>query len=915
MSKKSAPSDRVILKILSGTQSGAEVSLEPGDYTIGASPDDDICLIDISLKPNHGKLRISPTTIELMGAAGGFTSVNGTSITPDGETWTELEPLEIITAGTTRFALGPVHANWTSLADASAGVSAKATKRTSGTAGQAGLRSRLSQWGGYALVVVVVAIVTTIAVHQWNSSSQTQREGRAATVTALRSAIDALPFGHDIVVREDVDGSIYASGYVETPTDRRAIAAAAERLGLPLRLRVNVLQSMRAEIDTMIASLKVPVTAVLAKDGGLKLDGLILNDDNAQQFVRRLKEDVSGIADIDNHIRTAKTLLVEIEKLAKRAQIESYVLFRQTNQSIEVNGVLPVDKIDAWVGFIQAYSKNFAKDIALRSYVQLQANAGTPDPQAPVPSGVAPTGPAISIGPRDANSTDVVLDIDRIRRGLYDLSDLFVGLKRKSPNPTDPVTTVAQTADAKQQSPSSSPDAAKAVGPTDPSSRQMWQLTGPAADASAQQSVAGTPAAANEPRPVQRETSARDFWQITSPANAGTVNPSVGDPATPAGSTRTASSPASTTNASSPTAAGTPEVAARTGRDSAAITGADIRPAPGQSAAPTADSKGLQNNGPDAATRAGAPSPSAAPGSANSAMATDSPSTGQAGVLAMVGAPETMGARGADAPQPGLALGPTTSSPATASTTPAAIKLEPAPTTPSQFLAAAANRLISRWLSAGSGTSALPAPIQAALDRIAETRASIDPTPDAPDRDVRPKYLPLIATDVPDGTLNREACWAGSRLTTRNLPAAMFWLDVLSVSQSLSLKSFTLDEQRFLLEAAANPQRVRACLADKAQSSQVALTSLYLNEAIRNPDFVRFVVRDLLASDIDIAGISLSGARYFQTRDGNKHREGTAIDISRRIVFIGELAAILRSTDGYLAVPYGGDVNWMLTAN
>jgi len=60
-----AISDNTILKILSGTQAGAEVSLVKGEYLIGSGSDDDIQIIDVSLKPGHAKIRVAAGKIVL----------------------------------------------------------------------------------------------------------------------------------------------------------------------------------------------------------------------------------------------------------------------------------------------------------------------------------------------------------------------------------------------------------------------------------------------------------------------------------------------------------------------------------------------------------------------------------------------------------------------------------------------------------------------------------------------------------------------------------------------------------------------------------------------------------------------------------------------------------------------------------
>lgn len=865
MSKKPPSSDRIILKILSGTQAGAEVALEPGDYTLGAGPDDDIQLVDISLTPGHAKLRISATKVEILGGNGSLVSATGMPFPANGETWSELEPLEIVTAGTTRFALGPVHANWTTLSEAAIATLARPKADDKPASGWRGGVRQVHRYANFGIMAVLVLILIAVVYQQWNIGALVPRSAGPGSVAALKNALSALPFANAVTVREDVDGTIYATGLVETAVDRRAVAAAAEKLSIPLRLRLNVRQTMRTEIESMIASMKLPVVADLAPDGVLRLEGLILKDDVARQFVERLKTDVSGIGQIENHIRTAKTLIGEIEKLAKKAQIDGYVVFRLDNQSVEVNGILPVEKIDAWVGFIQAYSKNFAKDIALRSYVQLQAGGN---------EAVQPLtgGPAIAIGPQERNSTDITLDMDRIRRGLYELSDLFVGLKRKQPAGPDPA-----AATSTPPAPEAKPAVRDAVAETP--SRDDWQLGGPSQpmrDANAKPTGETAPGALFGTTAYAGETP-KSGDRLPAGLGLNGVNPGAPSvPASPAGATagvpplnRQTATPSAVPAAGNPSLSAQPSAAGTVTPGAAASTAIEKPALLDQLPVSTADNSSKQ--------------------------------------IALAEPDKGIGAAPPRDVQPDSRQPPASASSGKARVQPVAAT----PTAPSA-LTDAANKLINRWLSGLTGKAELPAPIQATLDRIAETRATIAPR-ETSEPEARPRYLPLIATDLP-GSAAREACWAGSRLTSGNLPTALFWLDVLSQTQQLSLKTFTLEEQRFLLEAASNPRRVRQCMAEKGGDTKIALTSLYLNEANQNPDFIRFVVRDLATTDIDIAGINLSQDRFLQTRDGVKHREGTTLDISRRILAVGELAAIIRTNEGFSVIPYGGEVNWVLTS-
>ncbi len=709
--------ERIVLKVLSGVQAGAEVSLPPGEYTLGSGAEDDIQFVDVSLKPKHARLRLGAGKIEIIGTSGTLTTANGLSLAADADDWQEIEPLDVITAGTMRFALGLPSANWTSLGDAVApegGADHPRARRRPGGPQQAAKRMPAGRLRQYALPVVLLALVGGSAAYLLSSSGDRTQTSVAAKLTDLqlaRQAFDAFVFGRTIQLKQEVDGTIYASGYVESPVERRALMGAVEKAGLQVRFRVSVLQSMRSEVDNLIKASKLPLTFQLTENGTLVLEGLILKEEVMQKFVDRLTTDVTGIAQFENHVRTAKSLLAEIEKLGRMAQIDQYVVLRLDNDLIEINGILPADKTDAWVGFLQSYSRRFGKDIALRSFVQLQNANGTLT-QADLKD-LRP----IFIGPTPAGSHDLQLDIDRLKQGLYGLTDVFVGLDKRTPIPgTEP--------------PGSTPLALR------------------------------DPAGINAPTPAL-------------PAAKVVITDSI---------------PRNKTS----------QLETRREHDEVA----------------------------DLVTRA--------------------------------------------------------------------------------------NQMIDGWLTGQ------PNDLQAAMDKVAQTRASLDPTRKGPEQlsraEIAARYLPVFTGDIKRADNDPDRCWTGSRLTVKNLPIALFWLDIFSVSTALSLDTMSRDEQSFVLEAALNPHAVAQCLQRVKSPSEAAQHSVYLAEAARNPDFVRYVTRNLKSMPLDVSGANLAGTRFLQTRDGAKMPEGAAADGESRVAMVGELGVALQTDKAYSIVIYGGALNWMLSA-
>jgi hypothetical protein len=417
--------ERTILKVLAGAQAGVEVYLEPAEYSVGTGPDDDIQFVDVTMKPGHVRVRLGPGKIEIRAGSGSFVTAAG--LRSNDQDWQEIQPLDVITTGTTRFAFGPPTAKWATIADhgdiASAPPSTTATARTGvlGAFDRFRFLSIPAAFVGGAALIAILFLAFGVG-RAFTPAAQPQDD-----VAAIRKALDQLPFAHSIAVNKDVDGQVFVTGYVESPPERRAVTGAIEDTGVAVNLRLGVLEVLKSEIDGLIKADKVNVTYQLSSSGDLTLDGVILDSAAAERFVTETSQTVIGLDKVVSKIRTAESLLVEIRDLAHLSQIDDAVVFRLNGMIVEANGVISTNKIDPWVGFLQAYSRRLGELIGLRSFVQLQSDSGagvvaTPTlPQMPLMIGALPDG------------LDADIDLARLRSGDFDARETFAGPRGAAP--------------------------------------------------------------------------------------------------------------------------------------------------------------------------------------------------------------------------------------------------------------------------------------------------------------------------------------------------------------------------------------------------------------------------------------------------------------------------------------------------
>jgi hypothetical protein len=133
----------------------------------------------------------------------------------------------------------------------------------------------------------------------------------------------------------------------------------------------------------------------------------------------------------------------------------------------------------------------------------------------------------------------------------------------------------------------------------------------------------------------------------------------------------------------------------------------------------------------------------------------------------------------------------------------------------------------------------------------------------------------------------------------------------MSTTNAVTLADFGPTSQALIIEAALNPRLVAECLRRDASLAKLLASSIYLAEAARDPDFVRFVTQSLPDFSLDVTGAGLWQPRFVELRDGSILREGEAPDAASRIDTIGELGISIRIPRGFTAVVYSSEINWI----
>src|SRR5690606_12670806 len=97
----------------------------------------------------------------------------------------------------------------------------------------------------------------------------------------VKAAVANLPFPNGIDVTQEVDGTIYVTGYVEEPVQRRAVLNSVRDTGVAARVRIPVLAQIRNEAANLLSEENADLSFRLSDKGVLTLTGVMFDEKRA----------------------------------------------------------------------------------------------------------------------------------------------------------------------------------------------------------------------------------------------------------------------------------------------------------------------------------------------------------------------------------------------------------------------------------------------------------------------------------------------------------------------------------------------------------------------------------------------------------------------------------------------------------
>ncbi|MCP5315855.1 MAG: hypothetical protein H6955_20020 [Chromatiaceae bacterium] len=392
--RNAAAAEKTVLRLLSGFQSGAEVLLSSGQYSIGSGDENDVVLQDATIAPEHLLLRIDTGGLWVEARDRDVATSGGLLASGEGK---ELPFGSVIGLGRTFIAIGAEGTDWDSLPipepvtedrsaprSASSGADAAAPSErvgddtsdpSSGDVSRSGaapetraldfkvdtdaapsaVGKRAGVWSRRSVAVIgaiVAAVGTLVVVVFYGTVSETpmaQRgESWAGRLSVGKSLLSQLGLV-SVAVRVGRDGTLVFEGYTGSESAKAKLSDALKQRGIPAENRTWPLDLLRRSVGQTLARLGgADLSYEVAPDGAVNLRGYLGQDLAEDELVAMLRTDVPGISRVDSEVRTLAGSVAALRKAVRDAGLEKQVSISSDGGALVAEGVLSRGLMSTW---------------------------------------------------------------------------------------------------------------------------------------------------------------------------------------------------------------------------------------------------------------------------------------------------------------------------------------------------------------------------------------------------------------------------------------------------------------------------------------------------------------------------------------------------------------------------------------
>lgn len=354
-----------LLKILSGPNIGATVSLPNGAFYVGNNVECDIVLHDEFVAHQHIRIlqvnrRLCVEVIAQPVWINGQKKVTGN---------VALNYHDIVTVGQTSFCLGKPNERWPELELPAIGEIEKPTAaevviserlpipekpQVVAQVGQgSAVNTRVNRhwWRRWHLgLTIPVILVSSALLFAARGPVAEKPLTKHAEMMAVQDVITSLGADENVQVSQMRNGEISISGYAQDYLEKQVMVERISRLSPSTSVRIYDTEKMVLQSTQMLSLNRLhQVTASSTGPGVLLLQGYESDDFRLRNTLQHIRSETAGLRELKNEVITPNSAFRYLLSLVKDTDIEPYLLLNLREDRIWAEGTLSDEMLNDWL--------------------------------------------------------------------------------------------------------------------------------------------------------------------------------------------------------------------------------------------------------------------------------------------------------------------------------------------------------------------------------------------------------------------------------------------------------------------------------------------------------------------------------------------------------------------------------------
>ncbi|MDR0392727.1 MAG: type III secretion system inner membrane ring subunit SctD [Puniceicoccales bacterium] len=371
------PTDQLVLRVLSGPHSGAEIDLQETAIVIGKEVTCDVVLIDPALNDQHVKVFVKNSQINLEILNDAPVTVEGTNVTGT----TMLQNFQAIVIGSTLLSIGPNNVTWPTIS-----ADKKSTQETATTAttpqneptSQQEIspatplptetaavdnthKVKIKKYaiaGSLSLVVLLIVIVTLF------SSKKSDETDKLSTVVSRHNKstiLNILQKNHvnnNNITLEDKQNAYDLIVYVETNAQKQNLQKALSHIPFK-KLRIYSQENLLIQAREVLKKFKTISASKATELNSIALQGYLYAVDNLPNVKNQLFADVVGLKSIQTTILSPDEVYDMASNLLTQYGLMGLLNIQTIEAGLLVSGSIPTQNEPVWKDAHKALKNTF----------------------------------------------------------------------------------------------------------------------------------------------------------------------------------------------------------------------------------------------------------------------------------------------------------------------------------------------------------------------------------------------------------------------------------------------------------------------------------------------------------------------------------------------------------------------------